>query len=425
MWLYLLDFLREFGGIVFEMSPYLMLGFFFAGLLHIFFPKNKVYRYMGVRNSGAVVNASLFGIPLPLCSCGVIPTGMSFYKQGASKGSTVSFLISTPQTGIDSILVTYSLLGLPFALIRPVVALITGISGGLLTNFTLRKEKNRPTPVGSVDPAGKISAISKTREMFRYAFVEFLQDISNWLIIGLVMAAAISVLIPADFFSSYHGGDLLGKLIILLAAIPVYVCATASVPIAAVLILKGISPGAALVFLMAGPATNAATITMITRILGRKSLFTYLLTIIGGALLFGTIMDLWFPAQWFQLSPDGTTGIHHHEILPGWLQVGSSVALGLLLMNGYIQKWLERKRMKDNPDRNIQIDMKTRTVMVEGMTCNHCKSNVEDAIIKVKGVDGVQADIATGSVRISGNHFNLEKVKEQVENIGYHYRGAS
>jgi uncharacterized membrane protein YraQ (UPF0718 family)/copper chaperone CopZ len=425
MWSHAVDFLSEFGGIVMEMSPYLMLGFFFAGLLHIFFPKKKVYHYMGGQNTRSVVNASLFGIPLPLCSCGVIPTGMSFYKQGASKGSTVSFLISTPQTGVDSVLVTYSLLGLPFALIRPVVALATGVAGGLATNAVHKKEPLHARPDKTSGSDRKGSVVSRVREMFRYAFVEFLQDISNWLIIGLVIAAAISVIIPTDFFASYHGNDLLGKFIILLAAIPIYVCATASVPIAAVLLLKGISPGAALVFLMAGPATNAATITMITRVMGKKSLYAYLGTIITGALLFGTIIDLWLPPDWFAIGSNGMSGIHQHELLPGWLKIGSSVALGVLVLNGYIQKWFHEKKYHQSKTETIRIDMKTATISVKGMTCNHCKVNVETAIEQVDGVDDVQADLSNGKVTISGARIDLDKIKAQVEGIGYEYRGIS
>ncbi|MDR9488660.1 permease, partial [Salibacter sp.] len=134
----ILDFLKSlvvaFWELFSEMSPYLVLGFLLAGILHVYFPKDKVNKYLGKRNLKSVINAALVGVPLPLCSCGVIPTGVSFHKNGASKGASVSFLISTPQTGVDSILATYSLMGLPFAVIRPIVALITGITGGLFTN---------------------------------------------------------------------------------------------------------------------------------------------------------------------------------------------------------------------------------------------------------------------------------------------------
>lgn len=344
------DFLNELYFITTEMAPYLLLGFLFAGILYLLFPKKRVRQYMGRNKNSAVVNASILGIPLPLCSCGVIPTGLSFYRNGASKGSTVSFLISTPQTGIDSILVTYSLLGLPFAVIRPIVALFTGISGGFLTNRLTRDEKveetggndnNKPLPKGF---------FPKVKEMLRYAFVEFLQDIMGWLIIGLLIAALLAVFIPDDFFAGSTSNNILEMIIIMVAAIPLYICATASVPIAAVLILKGLSPGAALVLLMAGPATNAATITMIAKVMGRKSLTAYLVSIISGALIFGFLINNFLPGSWFVL-PEHVMS-HDHEILPQWLSIGSAIILVLLIINGYIMRLFGKKHEageKDDP----------------------------------------------------------------------------
>lgn len=420
---YVKQFFTDLFDIFNEMSPYLILGFFFAGLLHVFFPKQKVTKYLGKGNKTSVINASLLGVPLPLCSCGVIPTGISFFKHGASKGSTVSFLISTPQTGVDSILVTYSLLGLPFALIRPVIAFISGVFGGFFTNAVTKNENEEEVSI-PIEKIEKLTFRQKIHEMFRYAFVEFLQDISNWLIIGLVLAAIVSVIVPPDFFAAYHGNDFLGKIIILIAAIPIYVCATASVPIAAVLILKGLSPGAALVFLMAGPATNAATITMIGKVLGRKTLFSYLISIIGGALIFGTLVDWLLPSSWFELSPLSGSP-HQHEMLPYWLNISSSVLLVLLIINGYIQKFLEQKKMnKTSLPGNLNLEsMTTKSILVQGMTCNHCKANVENEIKSMDGVEAVQIDLSSGKVIISGEGINLNQVKSGVENIGYEYKG--
>ena len=190
------NYIRDFVDILNEMSPYLLLGFLIAGVLHVGFPKDKINKYLGRRNITSVINAALLGVPLPLCSCGVIPTGISFYKNGASKGSSVSFLISTPQTGVDSIMVTYSLLGLPFAIIRPIVAFVTGVIGGALTN-TVDKQTTEPVEL-SHEEHKKGSNKNVMVRMFQYAFVEFLQDISKWLIIGLLIAAAISVIVPND-----------------------------------------------------------------------------------------------------------------------------------------------------------------------------------------------------------------------------------
>lgn len=420
---YLKGFLSEVYFILTEMGPYLMLGFLFAGILYVVFPKARVKKFLGRDRKGAVVNAALLGVPLPLCSCGVIPTGISFYRNGASRGSTVSFLISTPQTGIDSMLVTYSLLGLPFALIRPVIALVTGIAGGFLTNRFDRAPEEKPVAIkGNQElPEG---LFPKIREMFRYAFVEFLQDISTWLIFGLLLASLISVIVPDDFFAGKTSNDLLEMLIILVAAIPVYICATASVPIAAVLMLKGLSPGAALVLLMAGPATNAATITMIGKVLGRKSLVTYLTSIIGGALIFGYIINNFLPQEWFSLSMISSHAGHHNHLLPAWLRVGSAVALVLLIINGYIQKYRHKNNegVTDSESNTFNMENITR-IRVEGMTCNHCKANVENGAGSVEGVESVTADLASGEVTITGKSVDLAKVKSNIEALGYKVAG--
>lgn len=418
---YISEFGKELFSILSEMAPYLLLGFVFAGLLHLLFPKKKVRKYMGQNNFRSIFNASLLGVPLPLCSCGVIPTGISFYKHGASKASTVSFLISTPQTGVDSIFVTYSLLGLPFAIIRPIVAFITGLFGGIITKridpektelLQDKNGKNEELPSGF---------IPRVKEMFRYSFIEFLQDISNWLIIGLLIAALISIVIPDDFFADKIPNDFLGMLIILVISIPVYICATASVPVAAVLMLKGLSPGAALVLLMAGPATNAATITLIGKILGKKSLIGYLGAIISGALISGLIIDYFLPAEWFRLSEHfGHAGHTHTEMLPAWLMTGSAILLTLLIINGYIQKYLNSRRMASAEIKTPSFDSAgIQTIYVGGMTCNHCKENVENSVRSASGVEDVNIDLTTGQVNIKGESIDLEKIKSGITGIGY------
>ena len=419
---YITGFIRELVYILAEMSPYLLMGFLFAGILHLIFPKKKVKKYLGKNNFGSVVNASLLGVPLPLCSCGVIPTGISFFKHGASKGSTVSFLISTPQTGVDSIFVTYSLLGLPFAIIRPIVAFITGLFGGALTQ-RIDKDKviqgDRRDDKEDELPSG---LIPKIKEMFRYSFVEFLQDISNWLIIGLLAAALISVIVPDNFFETMIPNSFIGMLMILVVAIPVYICATASVPIAAVLMLKGLSPGAALVLLMAGPATNAATITMIGKVMGKKSLFSYLFAIISGALAAGLIIDNFLPREWFMLSEHFGHAGHNHEMLPAWLKTGSAIVLSLFIVNGYIQKYLVKGRVLQaaaaSSAKTGQIKG-IKTLYVGGMTCNHCRENVENSVRSSSGVSEVTVDLATGRVDFTGESADVEKIKAGIESIGY------
>ena len=420
------------------MSPYLMLGFLFAGILKVAFPQKFIDKYLGQKNGKSVLYAALLGIPLPLCSCGVIPTGISFYKSGASKGSSVSFLISTPQTGVDSILVTYSLLGLPFAIIRPFIALLTGLFGGMLTNHFDKDEKE--IPVQNTDSCcstekesdcgcnGECNTETKKKKsplytMFKYAFVDFLQDISKWLIIGLLLAAVISVLIPDDFFSAYIGNDFIGMLVILVASIPLYICATSSVPVAAILMMKGISPGAALVFLMAGPATNAATITVLNKVLGKKTMWSYLLSIVTGALLFGLLIDNVFPREWFTMvALHDHMGAHEgHWMLPDWLRWGSSIALVLLIINGYLQKYISGKNKLKSTDPEIAVNKKL--VIVNGMSCNHCKNSVEKHIGAMKNITLAEVNLEQKLLQLEGNNIDLQIIKKELESLGFEFGG--
>lgn len=407
-------FFTDFVTILGEMSPYLLLGFFFAGLLYAFMPRQKIERYFNGHSVKSSVLASLFGIPLPLCSCGVIPTGTALYKNGASKGGTVSFLISTPQTGVDSILATFSLLGLPFAIIRPLAALITGITGGIITGRVTPNEAEKTTYQEPKEV--KKSLGQKIKDVFRYGFVEFIQDISKWLVIGLVLAAIISALIPNDFFELLNLSPILQMLMILVVSIPLYICATGTIPLAAILILKGISPGAAFVLLMAGPATNAATITMISKVLGKKSLFTYLGTIIVGALSFGLIIDYALPLEWFtQIANEQLAHSHGQDI--NWWQIASGITLIALIINGYIQRFLSTKQ-KSSETFNIN-HMKIQTIKVDGMTCNHCKTNVESNLEQLSFIDKAEVNLGNKSVELIGDHIDLSKVKETIEGLGY------
>jgi len=331
-----------------EMSPYLLLGFLIAGLMHAFIPGRYYTRYLAKPTFRSVLYAALFGVPLPLCSCGVIPTAMSLRKEGASKGAVASFLIATPQTGVDSIIATYSLMGLPFAIIRPIVAFVTALFGGSLVNAATKNEKEneaslQPTDEGkeehchchhhdeekeehchchehssdSLKPevcqsekeghchchhAEVNSGMNFWQKMgvaLRYAFVDMVEDIGKWLVVGLVIAALITVLVPDSFFAVFKDNTWLSMLLVLAISIPMYICATGSIPIAVALMLKGLTPGSALVLLMAGPAANMASILVIRHRLGTKTLVAYLASIISGAVAFGAVIDYLLPRQWF------------------------------------------------------------------------------------------------------------------------------
>jgi uncharacterized membrane protein YraQ (UPF0718 family)/copper chaperone CopZ len=414
------SYVTELARLVNEMSPYLLLGFFFAGVLRVVFPRGAVTRYMGQRSFLSVLNASLLGVPMPLCSCGVLPTGIGFFRNGASRGSTISFLISTPQTGVDSILATYALLGLPLAIIRPVVALVTGVFGGVLGNLA---EKNGHT-AGREERDSEGNHERTVKELFRYGFVELLQDISKWLIIGMLLAALLSVLIPPDFFTHRISNDYLAMLIMLLASVPLYICATGSIPIAAVLLLKGLSPGAALVLLMAGPATNIATMAVIGNTLGRRSLIVYLSSIIGGAILFGIVINELIPRDWITgaLMPGMKDTLSEHPA--HWFRWLSSGALLLLMINGYILKYLEnRKNRATGKLSGGPLSLPLHTYRVEGMTCNHCRASVEKGLGNLENVSMVKADPDLDRVIVQADKLSDEDVKSAVERLGYIYKG--
>ena len=335
-----------------QMSPYLLLGFLLAGIMHAFIPKRYFTRYLSKPDLRSVVNAALLGIPLPLCSCGVLPTAMSLRKEGASKGAATSFLIATPQTGVDSIIATFSLMGLPFAVIRPIVALVTALFGGTLVNVI---DKEKPEKAEEAEhccchheeeeaghccchheeeeaghccchheeeeaehccchheeeeaghccchheaDAKQTTFLGKCLVALRYAFVDMIADIGKWLVLGLVIAALITVLVPDTFFAVFADNTWLSILLVLAISIPMYICATGSIPIAVALMLKGLTPGAALVLLMAGPAANFASILVIRKQLGLRTLMAYLAAIVGGAIGGALVIDYLLPRAWF------------------------------------------------------------------------------------------------------------------------------
>ena len=269
------------------MAPYLLLGFFIAGVLHVFVPQRFYANYLSRSNKLSVVWAALLGVPLPLCSCGVIPTAIGLRNEKASKGAIASFLIATPQTGIDSILATFSLMGLGFAIIRPVAALVTGICGGLLVNWLVREDDAKDESAASC----QVERGNRLWRVLKYAYYDMLRDIGLRLLVGLVVAALIQVAVPDEFFLQFGSQPLLQMLVILVIAVPMYICSTGSIPVATALMMKGLSPGAALVMLMAGPAVNLASILVVNKAMGRRFTSVYLMTIVGFAVLFGLLLN--------------------------------------------------------------------------------------------------------------------------------------
>lgn len=312
------------------MAPYLLFGFLIAGILSVIISPGTIERHLGGSHFGSVIKASLFGVPLPLCSCSVIPVTASLRKHGAGRGAATAFLLSTPQTGVDSIMVTYALLGPAMAIFRPIAAFITGIAGGVIANLA-GEDTDKPADSGNLAGDDSCGTEAKPKQSIivralRHGLVTLPQDVGKSMLIGVMIAAAITAFVPDDLLAKYLGGGILSLLAMMLFGIPVYVCATASVPIAAALIMKGVSPGAALVFLMTGPATNAAGIASVWKMMGARTVAVYLTATAVSALAAGLIFD-----SFLQVNADV---LHeaHAEALPPLLRTALSIALIIILL---------------------------------------------------------------------------------------------
>lgn len=335
-----------------RMSPYLLFGFLFAGVLHILVSLDAIARHLGQRSISSVIKAVILGIPLPLCSCSVIPSALLLKKKGASRGAVIGFLIATPITGIDSILATFSLLGGLFTVFRIIAASVTALVAGILTNLLLPHEAGdvhtHSYPPAETDPeccheeAAKrnMGFMERIVELFRYAFVELVGDIWKWLLMGVLIGGAITYLVPESLIQRYLGSSWQSMIVMLIIGIPMYVCATGSIPIAAALMLKGLSPGAALVFLLAGPATNAVTFTVVSKELGRGAVAIYLASIAAMSVIMGLILD----AVWYGGAGAISGMAHHAKAVPAWLEITSSIALGILIVFSAIKGQLAMRR---------------------------------------------------------------------------------
>jgi uncharacterized protein len=386
--------------ILLELAPWLLLGMVFAGLLHVLLPPDLIQRQL--RGRAGVLKAVALGVPLPLCSCGVIPAGIGLKRDGASNGSSVGFLISTPQTGVDSILVSASFLGWPFALFKVAAAFVTGIAGGWLTDAVATDDDVQQQTLSTTDGSRR-----GLRDGLAHA-MEILGGIWRWLVIGIVASAAISTWVPSGSLATFTPLGTVGLFAaVLLISVPLYVCATASVPIAAALVASGMPTGAALVFLMAGPATNVATIGAIYRGLGKRTLAVYLATIIGGSVAFGLAFDFLLDAA--------PTAVHaHHEHATWWALASAIVLLALM---GYhaateLRLWVGKLRARS------MTEVPRHEVPVSGLGCNSCVNKLTAVLSAQEGVQAVEVTLEPGRAVVLGE-IEVERIRELIEEAGY------
>ena len=400
-----MDLLNNFWHLFLLSAPWLMLGLFIAGLLNVYLPANFLNRHLGKEGLWTTVKAAFIGAPMPLCSCGVIPAAIGLRRAGASKSATTAFLVSTPETGVDSVSVSYVLLGPFMAIIRPIAAVCSAIVAGVLVGKDSELQQvqstesdkestkadsccssKQPKPVTttsccskeapakpaqsccsskesqpiqeqqqscSTEKAAPIqksccsseqptkaveSRFSKLKRAVSFSCNKLLEDTMIWLMIGLFFAALVQTYVPESFLSQW-GNGILAMLVVILISIPMYICATASTPIAAGLLLSGVSPGAVLVFMLAGPATNIATLGVVGKELGKRAVFAYLIGVIGTALAFGFLTDYLVAQYGFVVAP--MMG-EEHEVLPDWLSLAAGIVLAILILRLLLKMVLKK-----------------------------------------------------------------------------------
>ncbi len=429
----LLDIVIASWAMLAEMAPYLLLGFVVAGILSAFISPEWVERHLGGSRVGQIVKASLFGVPLPLCSCGVIPVAASLRRHGAGKGATTAFLLSTPQTGVDSIAVTWALLGPFLAIYRPLAALVTGIFGGGLVHTFDRDDATASASQavgadvesgcgdGACAPAADRPS-NRWLQAAEYGLVILPRDIGRALIVGILLSGVISALIEPSALSGVLGTGVVPILAAMAVGVPLYVCATASVPIAVALIHAGLSPGAALAFLISGPATNGATLTTLWRIMGRRTVVLFLLTVALGAigsglLVDGLIVSGLVPESTVVTHTDLTVHDHEHAAAGGldwWFRQAAAVALLLVVVNAL------RPRRSDAREDLMDTDAPmTMELEISGMRCNGCVQSLTRALSELAGVDSVDVRLEGGRATIRGRDVSPAAVREAVTSLGF------
>lgn len=371
--------------ILLELSPWLLLGAIVAGLMHLLIPTGGLKRLL--RGRRGVFASVLVGIPLPLCSCSVIPVGIGLRKEGVSSGAALGFLISTPQTGVDSVLVSGSFLGWPFAVFKVCTALVTGMIGGVLTQLTdSGNDTEQVSESPKTDTHGTQSLTHRSRSAFLHS-VELIRSIWRWLVVGILVSALISWLVPHDQLSGVAGTTgIVAMLLTLLISLPLYVCATASVPIAAALVDSGLPPGAAMVFLMAGPATNLATLGTVYRTFGTRTTCVYLGTMTGGSILAGLLFD-----SVLSVHTVSSSAGHDHA---NWFSIVCSILILVMIAWFAIEDLWRMVRYVPASG--------SLTYRITGMTCENCATGLEREIRNLAGVDGVTVRFSTEEARISG-----------------------
>jgi uncharacterized protein len=403
-------FFTELWNVLVPLSGPLLLGTLIAGIIHVIIPSSLIHRKLGKKGIGSVINAALVGVPMPLCSCSVIPASIGLKQEGATDGAATSFLISTPQTGVDSILVSASFLGWPFAIFKVVAAFVTGVIGGAIVDLTDKKPEVKPDITLRDFNVKKLH--SHILEAFSYGLFDLLGMIYGWIVLGIIISAIITMILPPGYLSQLSWISGIGGMFLMLGiAISLYVCTTSSVAIAASLIAAGMPTGTALVFLMAGPATNIAVIGAVFRAFGARVLAIYLGTVFFFSMLFGWLFG-------WVISPGQSAMQHHHHMeTVGWFPITTTILVlaifaYLAVYDLYRRFYVVPKALKEASD-NMSIELN-----IKGMNCKHCAMTVTKALQNVPGVTKADVFLERNIAVIDGSP-DMASLIKSVHDAGY------
>jgi uncharacterized membrane protein YraQ (UPF0718 family)/copper chaperone CopZ len=394
----LIDVVRQIWDFTLIVSPWLILGFLFSGLIHALIGEKFIRQHLGGGGFSPVLKATIFGIPLPICSCGVVPLAAGLRNDGASKAATMAFLVSTPTTGIDSIFVTYAFLGTAFAIVRPISALAGGLLVGLLVSVLIKERMDRKEL--AISPEHGHSLKERLKEGFNYGFGVLPEDVGKTILWGILIGGAISAILPTDVSEVYLSNPLIAYPLMLAVSVPLYVCAIASVPIAAAMMAKGLVPGAALAFLIAGTATNVVTIAFVGQKFGKKVIVIYLISIVILALVFGLVLD------------SLVSGVTAKEMLFKGKELPFSVQLlAVVLFLGLVVRALWKRKGETMQEAKF-------TFTVPDMNCKHCQATVKKALEGVPGVTSVETSLDERLVMVNGD-VDRETVEKKIKEAGF------
>ncbi|NQZ57742.1 MAG: permease [Lentisphaeraceae bacterium] len=397
-------FAENLWAIIEALGMWFLLGLFIAALMHVFVPHSFFKRWLGKSSIGNVVKAAFIGVPMPLCSCGVVPTVIAMKKKGASDSSCLSFLVSTPQTGVDSVLVSASFLSWPFAIFKLLSAFVIGIAGGALHCFFIKETVSEED-----DLEDKVNGkpVNKLKAIYDFAYNELFYTLWRWMLAGIIISALLSTYISADYLNETLFADAFyGSIAALFLSIPMYICATSSVPIAAVLVAKGMSPAVAIVFLIAGPATNIATLGLIYKAFGKSFTAIYLLVV-----SLGSLICAWCFESVISTSITGHLSHHHHEgaLLEYIFAIIFSIALCSFLIRD-IRSFILSLSTKSLPE--LQMN-------VYGMSCQGCVRKIRNYVVENELADDMNGDPQGNSVTFLGRKLNAAKLRDAVLSCGF------